>query len=103
MITKKEYVNTKEKVIDFLIGFFGIIVINYVLQFIFASILKLLLPQTTLSTFLNYLSGSLIIILYIGLITFFFKKRKYITIGILVQFIIYLLGGFFLALMFRGI
>ena len=102
MIAKKEYKNNWEKVRDFCISFFGMFIINYIISFIFALILIIPPPQSTLSYSLSVISGSITHILYIGLIIFFFKRRKYIAIGVLTSFIIYLLSGFFLGLMFRG-
>ncbi|TSA58005.1 hypothetical protein D4R42_00460 [bacterium] len=99
-MNKKKYLNNKEKIIDFLIGFFGILAIGTIFSFISALILTGLPPQTTLTIVLSYFSGAIRIILYIGLMFCFLKRRKYIAIGILVSFIIYLIRGFLLGLMF---
>ncbi len=99
-MNKKEYLNNKEKIIDFLIGVFGMLAISTIFSFISALILTGLPPQTTLTIILSYLSGAIRMILYVGLMFFFLKRRKYIAIGILVSFAIYLIGGFLLGLMF---
>lgn len=99
-MNKKEYLNNKEKIIDFLIGVFGMLAISTIFSLISALILTGLPPQTTLTIILSYFSGAIRIILYIGLMLFFLKRKKYIAIGILVSFIIYLVYGLLLGLMF---
>ncbi|PIU72802.1 hypothetical protein COS79_00990 [Candidatus Woesearchaeota archaeon CG06_land_8_20_14_3_00_33_13] len=97
MISKKEYKNNKEKIIDFCIGFFGMFAAVFILSNISMFLLMILPQQTYLISYV-----SILLILYIGLILFFYKKRKYISIGILVQlFIAILIGVLFAYLMFK--
>ena len=97
MISKKEYKNNKEKIADFCIGFFGMFATVFVLSNISSFLLIILPSQARLIAY-----PTILFILYIGSILFFYKKRKYISIGILVQlFIAILIGILFAYTMFK--
>ena len=99
MIIKKEYKNNKEKIVDLCIGFFGMFVAISVLSTLLGFLLIILSSQVFL-----ILYPLILLVLYIGLILFFYKKRKYISIGILVQlFAAILLGLLYAYLMKSGI
>ncbi|GBE16388.1 hypothetical protein BMS3Abin15_00202 [bacterium BMS3Abin15] len=92
MINKKEYKNKKEKIADLCIGFFGM----FAAIFILSNVLSFLLINLPQQAFLT-LYPVIILVIYTGSVLFFYKKRKYISIGILVQFFVAILIGLALA------
>ena len=102
MILEKEYKSNKEKIKDFCIGFFGTILFIYILS-IPLTILEFFLLKSSLSPILltkqfQVAPIILMLILYIGALLFFRKRRKYISIGISSLIIFGMLIGILLGL-----
>jgi len=93
MILEKEYKNNKEKIIDFCIGFLGPIGIMSILSTILNIIYQY--TKTPIILVVNMLVGFTVCL---GLIVFFRKRRKYISVGILSLVILGMLIGLLFAL-----
>jgi len=98
----KEYQNKKEKIIDFILGFFGIFAVVNLLALIvslFNVLMALIMANSSGAAMAIYykiifvVHWILILALYGWSFIFFYKRRKYIAIGILVEFIIAILLG----------
>ena len=98
----KEYQNKKEKLIDFVIGFFSVFAAVNLLAFIislFNVLVALIMANSSEAAVAIYykiifvVHWILILALYGWSFVFFYKRRKYVAIGILVEFIIAILLG----------
>jgi hypothetical protein len=93
MLKEKEYQNKKEKISDFILGFFVIFVAVYLLALI-VNLVLLIFPQATLLAHYKLVQSIhwvLIIALYLASLFISYKKRKYLALGILAEFIVALL------------
>lgn len=92
-LNRKEYLNNKEKIIDFLIGFFGIIIVFFIINSILV-LVYYLWPQKTLIFIATIIRGIEIPLFFI-FILLFFGRRKYIAIGTSIPFIIFFIMNLF--------
>jgi hypothetical protein len=95
MKLEKEYKNNKEKIKDFCMGFFSL----YILYIPFL-ILEFFLSKSSLAPILatkqfELIPFTLLLIIWIGLLLFFRKRRRYISMGMSY----FIISGMFLGIL----
>lgn len=82
--TRHNYISFRERILDFLFGFFGILALYYFIYFLTSTL---------------YLLSGILFLVHIGLIVYLWKRRHYIAHGLLFAILLpFLLVG--LALLF---
>jgi hypothetical protein len=95
---KREYQNNKQKITDMCFGFFGMFGVIGILSIGFSFLLTILSQKAYLIIY-----GSILLLIYLVSGLYFYKIRKYISIGIIIQFFTALLIGLLYAIfIFKG-